>query len=192
MAALTDKKSLRIEVLRRRDALPGDLRSEKDRRIRERVQGLEEYRKARTVLLYASFRSEVDTFGLISDCLAGGKVTVLPRVDREGDVLRLFVIQSLDDLAPGYLGIPEPRSSGRGEKAIEDMDFIVVPGAAFDEACNRMGYGKGYYDKLLSARRGVAAALAYEEQVMPVIPHEPHDVKMDKVITDERAIGRHG
>ena len=80
----------------------------------------------------------------------------------------------------------------QAEKAIEDMDFIVVPGAAFDEACNRMGYGKGYYYKLLSARRGLAAALAYEEQVLPVIPHEPHDVKMDRVITDERIIGRHG
>ncbi|MCK7508883.1 MAG: hypothetical protein MZV70_35890 [Desulfobacterales bacterium] len=120
------------------------------------MQGLEEYRKAQTVLLYASSQS---TFGPDHDCLADGKVTVLPKVDR-GDV-RLFVTGPWKTSRRGIWASPEPWSSVQAEKAIEDMDFIVVPGAAFDEACKRMGYGKGYQGQAPLRKKGLRRHSAY-------------------------------
>ena len=73
---------------------------------------------------------------------------------------------------------------------LEDIDLMIIPGAAFDLSGNRIGYGGGYYDILLSERRREipVVALAYEEQLVDKIPSEKHDVKVDMIITDNRII----
>ncbi|MBI3593083.1 MAG: 5-formyltetrahydrofolate cyclo-ligase [Nitrospirae bacterium] len=191
-AAANNKNLIRKEVLSRRDSIKSEIRNDKDGKISRRLQGLYEFEKARAVLLYASFRSEVDTFNLLKYCLAGKKVAVLPRVDTVRNDLRLYKIMDMQELTTGYLGIPEPNIAEDREMDIEEMDLIVVPGVAFDLKCNRLGYGKGFYDRLLSQRKASAIALAFEEQILESIPSESHDIKMDKIITDKRIIDCRG
>ena len=158
---------------------------------------------ARSVLLYASYGSEAATWQLIAHCLSVGTKTALPRVSDQDNRLHIWQILSLEDLAPGYRGINEPCAFPNRDISLEDIDIVVVPGIAFDESCNRLGHGKGFYDKLLasveriggcnaSIRKPFLTGLAYEEQIVPSIYCEPYDIKMDAVITDKRTIYRHG
>ncbi len=184
--AFPDKARLRKDILSRRDSLTRDSKEAKDSLIRERITGLPEFTSARSVLLYASFRSEADTIGLIRYCLQNNKVTVLPKVNN-GELL-LYRINKMDELLPGNWGIPEPFVPEDRRVDVRDVDLVIVPGSAFDEQGNRLGYGKGFYDKLLKSKRSPAIALSYEDQIVPALPAESHDVRMDKIVTDKRII----
>ena len=89
---------------------------------------------------------------------------------------------------PGYFGVPEPPVSPDMVRDEGLPDLIVVPGVAFDRTCNRLGYGKGFYDKLLHRKGCPAVAVAYEEQIAVSVPGESHDVRMNKIITDKGII----
>jgi 5-formyltetrahydrofolate cyclo-ligase len=113
--------------------------------------------------------------------------------------LRIFEIRDMGELTPGGWGIPEPVESGEREMSLEGIDIVIVPGVAFDTSMNRLGYGKGYYDRLLGSVRKMDAAgcrlarpflvgLAYEEQTVPSLYCGPYDIKMDTVITDKRIL----
>jgi len=189
----TSKELIRKEVLHLRNLINQETKKYKDRKINELLTGLPEFMQSHTVLLYASFRSEVETTGLIEHCLTVGKVTVLPKVDSSLSQLRLYEIKDIKEICLGYFGIPEPDVSEHRSMKAEDMDLIIVPGVAFDKNCKRLGYGKGFYDKLLSEVRIQKPevriiGLAYEEQIMESIPYESHDIRMDKIITDKRII----
>jgi 5-formyltetrahydrofolate cyclo-ligase len=184
------KEQLRRDILRRRDAIPPDKRAAKDFLIKERLLSLPEFVEAKTVLFYASFRSEVDTIGMVNDSLKAGKRVGLPRVDKQRHLLLLFEIVKMSELSAGYIGIPEPPLRDEMAMEIEDIDIIIVPGVAFDNSCNRIGYGAGYYDILLSKRKKKTPviALAYEEQFVGAIPAEKHDIKVDVVVSDKRVV----
>ncbi|MGD8352174.1 MAG: 5-formyltetrahydrofolate cyclo-ligase, partial [Nitrospirota bacterium] len=184
------KSRLRAEALKRRDAIPPLVRKVKDRAISERLLSLEAYRRSKAVLFYVSFRSEAETRDLIIAALESGKAVLVPKVHEEDAALELYEIKGLDELAPGYMGIPEPEGRAESLRGIGDVDLVVVPGAAFDEKGNRLGYGKGYYDKLLSSEdaRPSLVALAYEEQMVEAIPAEAHDIGIDTILTDRRVI----
>jgi len=186
--ALQEKRLIRKEVISRRDALSIETRKAKDENIRRRLLTLPEFTKARAILFYASFRSEVDTMQLLQRSLLEGKTVVLPRVDTSSTSLVLYSIRSMEDLAPGCNGILEPLLNE--DRSLNDagIDLMIIPGVAFDEHCNRLGYGKGFYDRLLSRKNAPAVALAYEEQILESIPADAHDIKMDKIITDTRII----
>ncbi len=185
------KASIRKELLSKRDAIPPEVRNVKNRLVLERLLALEEIKKAGLVFLFASFRSEVDTFGMMKHLLEEGRRVVLPVVDREGHRLVLYEIKDVAELSAGYMGIPEP-SVRTGERLadINEVDAAVVPGAAFDPDGNRIGYGGGYYDMLLSGRgkKMPVIAIAYEEQVADSIPSESHDIRVDLIVTDRRTI----
>lgn len=179
------KKALRQEILAARNALSGQERSAKSRAIAALLAGLPEYRSAGTVLFFASFRSEVETHDMVRRALTEGKRVVLPKV--AGQELALFEIRDFDsDVKPGAWGIPEPASVH--EAAREQVDLIFVPGAAFDAFGNRLGYGAGFYDKLLAGFPGSIVAVAFELQIVPQVPSDPHDVPMQKIVTEKRIL----
>ena len=190
------KKSLRKESILRRDSMSLDARRSKDRAILDRLISMSEFKNARTVLVYAAFRSEVGTEHIIRKALAENRIVGLPRVERLTETLKLYSIEDWSDLAPGCWGILEPAERPDRTMDIKNIELVITPGAAFDEHCNRIGYGKGYYDKLLSGRKlelhPVVLGLAYEEQIVRSIPFDPHDMKMDLIITDKRDIRCHG
>jgi len=184
------KKEIRREILQRRDSISKNIRAEKDIAIMQRIIMLPEFLNAKTILFYASFRSEVDTIDLIKLSLHLDKRAVLPKVCKEENILRLYEIESLDELARGYMWILEPSVDETRLRSISDIDLIIIPGAAFDSHGNRLGYGAAYYDKLLAnmKKKIPIVALAYGEQIVEKIPSEPHDIKVDKIVTDTMVI----
>jgi 5-formyltetrahydrofolate cyclo-ligase len=184
------KKTIKREVLKRRDEIPTDVKKIKDAFIKERLFSLPEFIAAKTIFFYASFRSEVQTLSMIEESLKLGKKVVLPKVDKGRHRLMLYEIKDISELSPGYMGIPEPSLFDERLVTLDDIELIIIPGAAFDYSGNRLGYGGGYYDILLSERKKEIPiiALAYEEQLVDSIPSEKHDVKVDMIVTDKGVI----
>jgi 5-formyltetrahydrofolate cyclo-ligase len=187
---LESKSAIRKAVLQKRDSIDIFTRRVKDALIKQRLFSLSRFADSGTIFFFASFRSEVDTLAPIAEALKMGKRVFLPRVDGEAKELRLYEISVPDEMRPGFLGIPEPDVLPGRERGINDADFIMIPGAAFDYAGNRLGYGGGYYDKLLSRleRPVPLVAVAYEEQIFDSVPHEPHDIRVHMIVTDRRVI----
>ena len=184
------KKTIRDEVLEKRDRIPHAIKAEKNLLIRNSLYTLPEFLEAKTILFYASFRSEVETHSMIKQALKAGKNLILPRVYKEGHRLLLYELKDLRELNAGFMGIPEPFVPDERIVAIDDIDLVIIPGAAFDYSGNRLGYGAGYYDYLLAERKRKmpVIALAYEEQIVDSIPSEEHDVQVDMIVTDKRVI----
>jgi 5-formyltetrahydrofolate cyclo-ligase len=179
------KRSLRKQAAEARDNLPLDVRRVKSREIEQRLLSLPEFQAADVIMFFASFRSEVETEPMIRHALATGKRVVLPRV--KGRQLALFEIKDFDkDVSPGTWGIPEPVESH--PVPLTEIDLIITPGAAFDESGNRLGYGAGFYDRMLLSFPGMTVALAFEAQIMPRVPADPHDVPVKKIVTEKRVI----
>lgn len=188
---MPDKASLREGLLKKRDAIPPEVRRLKNRLVQERLITLDEIKNAGFLFSFASFRSEVDTLGMIRNSLSQGKRVVLPKVDKGQHVLLLYEIKNMDELSPGYMGIPEPSVNTEGRLfGINDVDAAIIPGAGFDISGNRIGYGAGYYDILLSGltKDIPLVSLAYEEQVVDSIPSEQHDIRVHVIVTDRRVI----
>ena len=168
--------------------------------IFERLAGLSKYARARTVLCYVSFRSEVSTRTFLGRMRADGKRVIVPYCQAQH--LELFCLTSFCDLAPGTVGILEPKPELRGQNQrraeVQELDLLVIPGLAFDRQGGRLGYGKGYFDRLLLGARADAllAAVAFECQLVAAVPMQPYDVRVDAVITEagiyHRTLPRHG
>ncbi|MBI4849457.1 MAG: 5-formyltetrahydrofolate cyclo-ligase [Nitrospirae bacterium] len=198
------KKALRERLLKKRNHIGPQEKKEKEAAIKKRLYASADFKRAKSILFYASFRSEVDTMACIAHALKLNKDVVLPKVESKKKMLRLFAIDNISAIETGYMGIPEPVMKKMSERKLDDIDIMIVPGAGFDKNGNRLGYGAGYYDRLLRQKaegRGQRAAkkiaitpkplliaLAFEEQIASKIPGEKHDVKMDRIITEKRTI----
>ncbi len=190
------KKRLREKLLEKRDAIPPDLKVLKESEIEKKLFDHEIFKKAACLLMYVSFRSEVNTKRYLEDILKMNKRLILPVVDTRHTLLKLYEIKDTSELAPGYMGIPEPDVRENRRTTIKDIDLLVIPGTGFDIKGNRLGYGGGYYDRLLSYESKQLAevehittiALAFEEQIGEEIPAEPHDIQVDMIITDKQLI----
>lgn len=158
------------------------------RRITARLLALEAYQAATTVLYYVDVRDEVRTRPILAAAVHSDKRIVVPYCVE--DQLRLLSLDSMDEMVAGAYGILEPREELRSlpekQVAAEQLDLVLVPGLAFDRQGGRIGYGKGYYDRLLAAARRdtLLIALAYDCQIFDAIPMQPHDIYMDAVLTE--------
>lgn len=171
------RKSLdKEEVLQKSDLVTANLLS------------LPEFIASRVVLLYVSFRNEVDTSGIIQACHKAGKTVALPRTIRSARKLVPVVYEPGAPLTPGEYGIPEPVNSC--EIATGDLDFVCVPGVAFSVNGARLGYGGGYYDRLLAdpAFRAFACGLAFDFQVVKDVPVSSLDRPVNAIVTEFRII----
>ena len=155
---------------------------EKSEKITRRLLSFEPYIKAKTALLYLSSFNEPSTHEILSDALKTKRVAV-PISDTVTNTLSLSYIGGFEDLEKGAYGILEPKKIIEAD--ISEMDFILVPGIAFDRNGNRMGFGKGYYDKLLCKTTAEKTALCYEFQLIQSVPREEHDIKMNTIITED-------
>ena len=180
------KQAMRIRVAALRDALDADWRAEASRALCASIAALPSFARASTVLLTAPFRSEWNAEPLIDLALAQGKTVALPRVIEPARMLELCrIADAARDIVLGWKGIPEPASDcGRVELA--DVDWVLVPGVAFDRDGARLGYGGGYYDRLLPLlpARAPRVAGAFHAQIVDEVPRAPHDITMDVVVTE--------
>ena len=188
------KAALRRAVLLRRDALPGGERALLSGRIVAAILGLPTYQEADAVLAYASFGTELQTDGLLRRVLDDGKALVLPRVERSG--LGLYEVRDLAmDLAPGTWGIREPRPDRCLPADPGRVGFALTPGVAFDRRARRLGYGGGFYDRLLAGGLPEGTPLvsgAFEVQIVDEVPTDAHDASVDFVITEKEVYARDG
>ncbi|MCI4625713.1 MAG: 5-formyltetrahydrofolate cyclo-ligase [Candidatus Magnetoovum sp. WYHC-5] len=182
-----DKDFLRKKILAIRNKIDKEIRKTKDEKIAQNLFSQTEYINARQVMFFASFKSEPNTLPMIARALTQGKRVVVPRVNIKERWLDIFEIKDLDELKPGCMNIPEPAV---GDERLFDkrgLELIVMPGVVFDSRGGRIGYGGGYYDKLLGQMESKPPliALAYVEQIVDSVPVLEHDVLVDKIITDE-------
>ena len=184
-----EKKQMREAILAVRDAMPPAARRAASLVIIEKVCALPAYQVARTVLAYIGFGSEIDTQALIERIIADAKIAVVPRVDRATQALILHSVKSLSELVTSKWGIREPPAEAPVISA-SGIEFILMPGVAFDRAGNRLGYGRGYYDKLLTSVDPALARVAgaFSCQIVVKVPVGSHDQKIDTIITENEII----
>lgn len=190
---LAEKQILRQQVLAARCQMAPAEVAEKSKRIIERLLELPQYTKANTILTYVDFRNEVLTGHFITQALQAGKRITVPLVNRSEKLIIPCAVENFPgDLVPGTYGIKEPAPDKVRPVPVEEIDQVIVPGVVFDEKGQRLGYGGGYYDRLLPRLRQGASkvALAFELQVCrdltPLLDH--HDQPVDMIITEDRII----
>ena len=187
------KRLMRREVISRIMAMPRESRDRQEAGLLAKLGGLSDFAQARTVLLYASaFPEEIDTRPFLALVADSSKRVILPRVNeglRRLDLLEVAHAAGAG-LVAGRLGIPEPRPDAVLVDPRE-IDWVMVPGLAFDEFGGRLGRGGGYYDRLLPTLRDDCRrwALIYDEQWVDRVPVEPHDAGIDGVASSSRRKG---
>ena len=187
---MTAKGQLRSEMIARRDALPEAERARLAEAFTRHLTSLPEYAAARSVLATMAIGSEWNTRLFLERARADGKAIVLPRLTPPPRHLALHAVDDLDrHLVPGVWDIPEPDPARCAARTLADVDFAVVPALAVNRAGYRLGYGAGYFDKLLTGRgtRPFCVTALPAAFVVEDLPHEAHDVPVDMVI-DERGL----
>ena len=192
MEEIRDKKQeIRNEMIRLITQCPPDVLVAKTKAIEERLFEFANYLEARIAMLYIPIAGEVDTREIIRRSYLYNKIVVLPAFDPETFRLTLMKVDDPDkDLVPGPRGNAEPNPKRCKVVPIDCLDIAIVPGLAMDEKGGRLGSGKGYYDRLvpdlpITTRK---VGLVFEDQIVPVVPMEPHDKHVDIVITEKRII----
>ncbi len=182
-----NKQQQRVHIQSFRNAMTQAEVEEKSGCITDRILCAPFYQSAHTIMTYLSIRHEPDTFSLVRHAFADGKTVVIPVVDKtQPGLLHLSRLLSLDILTPGAFGILEPETIVPVSEA--ELDLIVVPGLVFDRFGGRIGYGKGYYDRLLERTDATKAAFCYSFQVVEKAQTEPHDIPMDFLVTESELI----
>ena len=180
------KRALRNQMRAVRNALPESACDARSAEIHQRLFGLAELEHAATLLAFASIHNEVRTRPSIVAAWSAAKRVALPRV--VGNQLSLHLIDAETPLVPGAFRIPEP-----AEDAVriepDEIDFALLPALAVDPRGYRIGYGGGYYDRLIPRlTKACTCALAYDFQLISEVPELPFDVAVDLVVTDRRVI----
>jgi 5-formyltetrahydrofolate cyclo-ligase len=183
------KKDIRSTILKKRSSIPRSEVQKKSKLIKERVFQMQEFKEAKTILFYVSYDKEVDTHEMIRESLGMKKHVVVPKTDMNNRTIICSSLTRWDDLLSGAYNILEPRRECVNEVSPESIDLMIIPGVAFDCQGNRIGHGMGYYDRLLQKKIIThCVGLAFELQIVESIPSEKHDVKVEKIVTEERII----
>jgi 5-formyltetrahydrofolate cyclo-ligase len=188
---MPDKKEIRGKVLQWRNSLPKWELTRKSVFLGENLFNFHDFIESDTVMFYNSKASEVQTGDMVMRALDDGKRVVVPVMDTQEYRLFLSELQDFEkELEPGAFHVPEPREEYIRPVAPEEVDLFILPGVAFDKKGNRLGFGGGYFDKLLkqTKRGALFLGLAFEDQIVDRIPQAPHDIPVHMVVTEERVI----
>lgn len=182
------KTQWRQKLLALRKQLQPEQVEEASERIATKFFSLEEVRLADRLGLYAAFQNEIQTEKIFLQAHALRKEIYFPAVDPETKNLELYRVRHWNELKPGFAGILEPSARRHPLRNINYLNVIVVPGVVFDRKGNRIGFGHGFYDRLLAAYPGIKIALAYDFQLVEALPVTPRDQRLDLILTEERII----
>ena len=193
-----NNKELRKEFKAVRDGIPDNQRNEMSQAITKNVLALLEsdFKGANIFLCFYPFGSEVNLLDLYQHLLDEGKSLYFPISDIDNHELSFYLVKDLvDDFNSGAYGIMEPKSSltKLNLDNISDENSIVVftPGLIFDENCNRLGYGAGYYDRFFAKYSKLwKIGIGFDKQITTTLNVEAHDVPLDYIVTDNRLIKR--
>lgn len=176
------KKQLRKEYIEIRKNIQN--REYKNNQIYLNFINSSVYKQSKNIAFYSSLKDEVDTFKIIKQALYDNKRVFLPKVVNQTK-MEFYEIKSLDDCIKGHFGILEPKTDKKIDK--HELDCIIIPGVCFDRHLNRVGFGKGYYDRYLQDMDVLKVGLCFEEQIMNgIIETDEYDIKMNQIITDRK------
>lgn len=152
------------------------------------AQVLPELKQAGTVMLYASMPEEIDLFPLMEELISAGTRIALPEITGRG-TMEPRELPAMDALTHGAFDIPTP-DPARGARILpEEIDVVIVPGAAFDAGGGRLGLGGGYYDRFLPrATHAERLVLAFDFQIVPAVPMAAWDARVDRILTERRSM----
>jgi len=185
-----EKKELRKIVLKERKKLNKDEVNSLSEKIISYLIKMKEFKQSETIMVYLSFKEEVDTFNLIYKMQDLGKKVVITYTDKKENVLIPCKLIDLEDsLEKNPFGYLEPKEDSIEKVSPSEIDLIITPGLAFDKKGNRVGYGGGYYDKLLtSTPQATKVAVSYDFQIFSEVPNEKFDIPVDYIVTPTRII----
>ncbi|MBQ7173671.1 MAG: 5-formyltetrahydrofolate cyclo-ligase [Clostridia bacterium] len=188
MSERLTKNELRRSRQKARAELGKKRKKEWDTAILRRILDSPYFKRAKTILLYAPTVGEVNVLPLMRAARDHGKAVAFPKCHPETNTIEFFLLAPDAKLEPGAFGIYEP-PAGSGLCKIDETSFCLVPGLAYDKKGNRVGYGKGYYDRFLADFPGVSCGVLYEEFLADEIPTEEWDRPVNLLVTDRRTIG---
>ncbi|MFM8471580.1 MAG: 5-formyltetrahydrofolate cyclo-ligase [Limisphaerales bacterium] len=180
------KVALRAQLRAELKALAATDRAFASAELCARVRTSSAWQSARAVLLFFPVASEPDIAPLLADALAAGKLMALPRFNATSAGYEPAQITNpARELVVGPFQVREPAA----ECSVVDLnrlDLVLVPGLGFDARGGRLGRGKGHYDRLLAGFAGMKVGVAFDFQIAPEVPREPHDIALDAVVTPTR------
>ncbi|MBI5919291.1 MAG: 5-formyltetrahydrofolate cyclo-ligase [Nitrosomonadales bacterium] len=185
------KQGIRQSIIAGREAFSTAQRAQASHRISRRIMELPAYLPARTVMGILGFGAEFESDDWVRRVLADGKQLCLPRVSRATQQLDVYRVSDLDrQIEIGSYGIREPIPALCELADLAEIDFILLPGVAFGRDGSRLGYGGGFYDKLIARlpHQPVLVAAAFALQLVEGIPQEATDRKVDWLITENETI----
>jgi len=177
------KRRLRSKILLRLNRQKEEERYRKSKAIKNKFLRTKEFKKARLVMFYIALSGEVNTEEMIKVAKKIGKIVAVPVCRRVGSSIKPCILDGHGGMRKGPYGVVEP--AVKRPARIEDLDLIVVPGLAFDRKGNRLGRGKGYYDRFLSKvpEDTPVIGMAFDFQILPSVPTVSHDVSVTRVIS---------
>lgn len=177
------KRDLRQKRKNSRASIPPEQKKDMDSRIARRVTSLQQYKSAKTLMIYASTPIEVDTFQIIERAFADGKRVALPRCIKGTRNMEFHYIESLDDLECGAFNVLEPKSGLETVNGFRDA-LVIVPALALDSFGYRLGYGGGYYDRYLERGEFNTVGICYADDYMYRMLHGRYDCPLGLIVTD--------
>ena len=185
---IEQKKLLRRQMRDKRISMSKEDRDITSHKIVSRLLENPIYKNSTTIMAYASMPEEIQLKELFDDAFENDKILAIPLIIGKGTMRPVF-LPTIEDLVVADFGIMTVRQDKRKFVDFSDIDFIIVPGAAFDRSGNRLGLGGGYYDRFLKrAEKPKRIALAFDYQLIDFVPSEVHDAKMDVIITESETI----
>lgn len=190
MSKKQQKKTLRKNILAKREDLDPNYRELASEKIIQKVMELEEFKRAKTIMTFVSFSSEVDTLTFIDECWKLGKRVATPLAVMKTKELLIYEINNWKQLQPGVYGILEPIPAKDRLIKPGEIDLVINPGVAFDTELNRMGYGGGFYDRFYHKlnKSCIRVAIGFEMQIVEEVPTDQYDIPVDMLITEKRII----
>jgi 5-formyltetrahydrofolate cyclo-ligase len=182
------KAMIRKSILEKRKSQDPVMQAAQSRSIIRTLLSRKEFQKADKILIYLSKEGEVGTNDLLGRAFELGKCVCVPVVDRKKEELRISELPGPEtSFRLGAFGVREPAEEDLNFVSPDQIDLVVTPGLAFDRRGGRIGYGKGYYDRLLSRLSSEVnrIALAFDYQVLDTVPQDENDIQVDAIITEK-------
>jgi 5-formyltetrahydrofolate cyclo-ligase len=182
------KLELRSKIRARLDKISAAARNVSSLQLRAKLKEQAFFQNAAVILFFAPLPDEIDLWPLLPETLAAGKIVALPQFDAATQSYVVRRVQNLpDEIVPGQFLVREPKSSC-AKIPPDKIDLALAPGVAFDLSGNRLGRGRGFFDRLLAEVRGVKCGIAFEKQIVEKIPAAAHDVRVDFILTPARCV----
>ena len=187
-----EKVRLRKQIIEHMNSLSEEQYTTLSEQIAFSLYAQKEWVEAKTIGITLSMENEVNTYPIIEKAWEEGKKVVVPKCNKETRTMSFRQISNFDQLETVYMSLREPIPALTEEVNADEIDLQIVPGVAYTERGERIGYGGGYYDRYLMHYKGKTLSLAYSFQMVEHIPVEPFDKNVEKIITEKGTMVKNG